>query len=333
MTRYFFIFLFSIILVSPVFSTSLSNITLPVETTFHRGERIFSIATEKDESYVFFGSESGLIMYNENKLKRIFSETDGLTGEFIKTLVFIDNVLYGSSFSLIGKSCLFSYSKANGLMVWPENKTGIINITSILKNKDTLLLTTFDGEIWDFNPKDKKSKKLYKNKDYNIVGATKFGNNIFLACKYTGIISMEADDKTIINYNSFKEYNEHSSHLINNNITCICADKNGLWVGSQSGGSYFKVAENTWDNFWGKELSDDFVSSIFPDGNHIWFGTGNGVSLLQRSDNKWCTFNINNGLNGKIILSITASDKSIFIASEQGVFKIDKNTIYKKMKN
>jgi len=36
-------------------------------------------------------------------------------------------------------------------------------------------------------------------------------------------------------------------------------------------------------------------------------------------------------LSGKIILDIKGSDKSIFISSEQGVFKINKADFYKKM--
>ncbi len=101
--------------------------------------------------------------------------------------------------------------------------------------------------------------------------------------------------------------------LINNNIICSCADREGnIWVGSKIGLSEFRIKDSVFVNITTKQgLANNRVNSITEDDQgSIWFGTDGGG--LSRYDGQSVTgFTADQGLPVYSALAITEDRKGL----------------------
>lgn len=151
-----------------------------------------------------------------------------------------------------------------------------------------------------------------------------------------GFAKLNEEDNTFITYKSSK-YNQGS--LISDDILSICEDRSGaIWIGTQYGISLFNP-ENLFnyyksDPFDNNSLSSDSIAGIYEDGDGIlWIGTTyDGLNIFDRKNNKVTRIDQKEDYPGEIFVSnnlirdITGIDNEVWIATENGLDKYDKNT-------
>lgn len=144
------------------------------------------------------------------------------------------------------------------------------------------------------------------------------------------------EEKKFIKYKSSR-YNLGS--LISNDTMTICEDSSGaIWIGTSEGISLFNP-ENLFnyykaDPFDNNSLSSDNITGIYEDNDGIlWIGTMfDGLNVFDRKNNKLIRVDQIEDYHGEFYISnnlvrdITGIDDEIWIATENGLDKYNKNT-------
>lgn len=158
---------------------------------------------------------------------------------------------------------------------------------------------------------------------------------VWIATDY-GFAKLNEEDNTFITYESSK-YNTGS--IISNNILSICEEKSGaIWIGTDGGISLFNP-ENLFnyyksDPFNNNSLSSDNISGIYEDEDGVlWIGTiYDGLNIFDRKSNKVTRADHDEDYDGEFYISnnlvrdITGINNEIWIATENGLDKYDKET-------
>ncbi|MGX4601103.1 two-component regulator propeller domain-containing protein [Faecalimicrobium sp. JNUCC 81] len=292
---------------------------------------------------VMVATSNGLNVYDEekNEFKRILSGENDITNQFIHTLKQDANgdIWIGTKNGLNKLDI-----KSQKIYKFYSNETE----NSISGNNIYGLSYDDDGYIWIGTFKEGLNRidintheiKRYKNdpKDINSLP----GNYVKDVYKDSNNILWVATDRGLAKYNEKKDnfttyknkiYDEDS--LVDDDLFTIIEDKSGLiWVGTYNGVSVFdsnnKMEHYKKDPTNKNSLSDNLIHGIYEDKDGLlWVGTNSkGVNVIDRRSDKVTHINkdstngifVNDSIN-----DITGKDNIIYIGTNNGLVKIDKD--------
>ena len=126
---------------------------------------------------------------------------------------------------------------------------------------------------------------------------------------------------------------EYAATLVSNEVWCLDADKDDIWVGTMRGVSRYNKKKDIWITYASKQtdnqklLPNDEISCLCLDGDMVWFGNDRGVTAYDKTDNRWNTYTIDDGLASNRITCIAKTDDAAWFGTfDAGIMKFDKNT-------
>lgn len=302
---------------------------------------------------VIIGTSNGLDMYDKehDTFKKILSKDNDLTSQYIRSLVQDKNGYIWAAtknglnkidlknnkvekfYSEPGKKNTLSENNLYGLYCDDE---GYIWVGTYNQGLNKININTKEISIYKNNPNDENSipgnyiRDIFKDNN----------NDIWVATD-KGLAKLEKGKGTFKSYDS-KIYDKNS--LIGDEVFTIIQDKSGLiWVGTYSGISIFDPDNNIkhYKNnpLDPNSLSENAVHGIYEDKDGlVWVGTNsNGVNIIDRKDDKILHINkktTSNAFSDDCINDITGKDNIVYIATNNGVNKVDKDkktiTVYNK---
>jgi ligand-binding sensor domain-containing protein len=113
--------------------------------------------------------------------------------------------------------------------------------------------------------------------------------------------------------------------LVSDNIRCIYAGPDSLWVGTDRGISVYHKKDSRWAEFHREDglISDD-VTAVAIDGKSVWVGTRFGASFYDGDKNTWTSFQKRDGLADNRISSIAVDGNCVWFGTESGISRYDK---------
>ena len=161
----------------------------------------------------------------------------------------------------------------------------------------------------------------------------KDSNKTILIATSEGLSILEENENKFINYKA-KIYDPQS--LVSDQVLSIVEDNSGsIWVGTYDGISIFNnvnsITNYKRDYLDSNSLSDNMIAGIYKDNEGlIWVGTvQSGVNVIDRKNDsiiKYKASDLENSISDNNIRDITGIDNEIWIATENGLIKYDKNT-------
>lgn len=107
--------------------------------------------------------------------------------------------------------------------------------------------------------------------------------------------------------------------LISNNVRCISADDNNVWIATDRGVSRFERATNSWIHYTKEDgLSSDNINAVASDRDLVWFGTDDGVSQYNIDTGTWRTFKGKDGLKGGRVFRIAVDVHYVWFGTNSG---------------
>ncbi|MBU3103829.1 ligand-binding sensor domain-containing protein [Clostridium gasigenes] len=294
---------------------------------------------------VFVATENGLNIYNRetDSFKRILNSNE-LTSQFIYSIAEDEKGRYwiGTDNGLnmynkeTGEVKQFLHDKDN------ENTISSNAIFKLYMDKDNKLfvgtidkgLSILDTESYDVIRylKDPKNKSSIPG---NFVKAIlRDSRGMIWIGTDDGFAKFDEKEKEFKLYES-KTYDSQS--IVNENILSLCEDKSGtIWVGTYGGislfnpGNIFSLYKN--DPYDDNSISEASVQGIYEDNEGLlWVGTThNGINSLDRKNNIIKRYANESGNEKSLIYNniktVVGIDNEIWIATENGLSKFDKNT-------
>ncbi|MDD2716276.1 MAG: hypothetical protein PHW04_10345 [Candidatus Wallbacteria bacterium] len=300
------------------------------------------LALKADGEMIYLASNQGVQVLHGEKMSRVYSSSDGLSSEAVTFVEESGDNIFGGTFSLAGRSCLFRINSSGELKTWLEKDGAPRNVMRALPlSSDLLLCATFQDGLFLFDLLKNKTTPVLKEKFSGkmLVDILMMQSKFFLASRYDGLYEITGDDLTKIFSTEagpdkidksllVQTLDEHSSKIQSNQTTCMSAAGNDLWIGTRGGASLMNG--NNWVNYW-EQLPEYLVTAICPDGDYIWFGTPSGLSIFNKVKNKWWSFGMRNGLPCNRISRIKSTRDSILVVTEQGAVRIEKKTLYSQL--
>lgn len=265
--------------------------------------------TEDHEGNIWISTKKGLFKYNHDE-------------DTVEAFYHDEN-----DENTISENNIFSldYSEKN---LWIGTKTGGLNIMNL-----------DDYSIKKYKHDNKNSKSIPSNLIRDIIRDKDGG--IWLATDQ-GLATFDESDETFYTYkNNIDKYS-----ICDNNVINLYQDNLGvIWVGTFSGVSKFFPSKDF--KVYRKDMSDDKslsssnVCGIYEDDEGIaWVGTFNsGINKINSTNDTITKYynesNNKNSLSSNRIKDITGIENEIWIATDNGLNKYDKNTeeftVYKKL--
>ncbi|MGQ0827416.1 MAG: two-component regulator propeller domain-containing protein [Bacteroidota bacterium] len=181
-------------------------------------------------------------------------------------------------------------------------------VIKLLLSKNTLKYTDYLRFSEDNGFGNKYTKTIYSDHE----------GNIWVGTYGTGLVELTD--------NYFTFYSQPTAES-GNNITSILIHKNIKWFGTENGLAKSDVTSSTESAFYsGKNgFVNDKVTALFlADSNHLVIGTDKrGAFQMDLSTNKFSEINLSYDMLSNSITSITGYDKTIWIATKNGLFKIE----------
>lgn len=303
---------------------------------------INTILITKDNN-ILVGTANGLNIYNrKNDRFEIILDDNKLLSSYIETLTQdeLGNIWIGTD-NGINKID----SKTGDIISIQHNESS----NSISDNEIYKLYYDYKGYIWvgtvnsgacKINIQNNEITVYKHNKnDENSLGGNFIKNflrdihgKMWIATD-DGLSKYDDESDSFITFKN-KIYDRHS--LVDNNIFSLIQDKTGLiWIGTYSGISIFnpenEIEHYKNDPFDNTTISDNMITALYEDDDGLtWIGTKyNGVDILDRETDKIINIG-NNILGSNDVYDITGKGENIFIATNQGVIRINKkNKVYK----
>jgi len=121
---------------------------------------------------------------------------------------------------------------------------------------------------------------------------------------------------------------EFAQTLISDEVWCMSASKNAVWVGTRRGVSRYDISKDLWKTFTEEDgLASNEVSSIAIDGDKVWFGGDKGVTLYSESTHDWIHFTIEDGLPSNRITCIAVNGEDVWFGTfDAGVARYSKKS-------
>ena len=121
---------------------------------------------------------------------------------------------------------------------------------------------------------------------------------------------------------------KYAKSLKNDDVRCLAADDNRVWVGTKTGVSLYALRQGTWTTFTQEDgLANDEVSCITIDKARVWFGSGRGVTVYDTANETWRILTEADGLGSNLITSMAIREDQVWFGTfDKGVTMLDKAT-------
>jgi ligand-binding sensor domain-containing protein len=279
------------------------------------------------ENSLWVGTWNGIAIFEGGRFKT-YGLKEGLPEEHVTALAVADAKLW-IAFAFPGIPGLASFdgksftTEKNIREFRPENVTALKGTPTCLwvgtwgrgacridfPGGDVKMYTSRDGLVDDY-----------------VTSIEMLDNRVFFGSKYKKGLC-------VFDGTSFSVFNEDNSGLINNNVYSVAADneRKSVWIGTWGGVNEF-TAEGSWESHLALgrgKLIKSFARRVFvdPEGG-VWIGTDNGLSFHDPSKKKWESFTILDGLPSGQVTSIAALGKDIWIGTDRGLARINRDSIF-----
>ncbi|MBM3241032.1 hypothetical protein FJZ31_32515 [Candidatus Poribacteria bacterium] len=282
-----------------------------------------------DDKYVWVGTPKGLNRYHKRtEAWTYFTKMDTLIGREVKTLAVDERYVWcGADKGLsrydkwYGTWENFSRKRSSGMDSFnfgsPEEKEGLVdnNVSAIAVDDQYVWIGTRNGA----NRYDKIADRWDKYTPENglphpdVTSVAIAGSNVWMGTNSgIGKYPRTADDPNAwISYTSGTDIQamavskEFAQTLISDEVWCMSATKDAVWVGTRRGVSRYDTSKDLWKTFTEEDgLASNEVSSIAIDGDKVWFGGDKGVTLYSEATHDWIHFTTEDGLPSNRITCI-----------------------------
>lgn len=296
------------------------------------------------DNKVLVASYEGLSIYNEetDKFETILDEDNGIISNVIYTIDEDkhENLWIGTKLGVNKISKDFKVLETYPINV-KENSLGESEVYKIYCDDDFDLIWagTDSSGVFKINPDTKKVTGYHNSPTdknsipSNQIGAIMRDSNGYLWIGTTDGLATydEKNDK----FNVYKHKNYDKNSLIYNDVRSIIEDREGvIWVGTYSGISIFDT--NSSITHYNAGLDDDYllnenmVHGVYEDDDgYLWVGTkSKGINIIDRKNmtSKHINTENNSVITSNTINDITGYKDLIFIATDDGLIRIDKKS-------
>ncbi len=144
-------------------------------------------------------------------------------------------------------------------------------------------------------------------------------------CGPLGITDPESDSPFGRNESQPKKNWEIKRTLISNEVNCIAADPENVWIATAKGVSRWHRSENQWFHYTMENgLANDMVNAVAIDGKWVWFATDEGVSRYDSDTNTWTTYRSIDGLASDEVSSVAVDGNYVWFGTSNGLNRYDK---------
>ena len=113
--------------------------------------------------------------------------------------------------------------------------------------------------------------------------------------------------------------------LVSNEVNCIAADSENVWIATTRGISRWKRTEDKWLHYTMEDgLANDRVNAVAVDGQWVWFATDEGVSRYDGQTDTFATFRTIDGLASDQVSSIAIDGNYVWFGTSEGLNRYDK---------
>ena len=113
--------------------------------------------------------------------------------------------------------------------------------------------------------------------------------------------------------------------LVSNEVNCIAADSENVWIATARGVSRWKRQQDQWLHYTMEDgLANDMVNAVAVDGQWVWFATDEGVSRYDGQTDTFATFRTIDGLASDQVSSIAIDGNYVWFGTSNGLNRYDK---------
>ncbi len=113
--------------------------------------------------------------------------------------------------------------------------------------------------------------------------------------------------------------------LVSNEVNCIAADANNVWIATARGVSRWERQQDQWLHYTMEDgLANDMVNAVAVDGQWVWFATDEGVSRYDTQTDTFSTFRTIDGLASDQVSSIAVDGNYVWFGTSEGLNRYDK---------
>ena len=113
--------------------------------------------------------------------------------------------------------------------------------------------------------------------------------------------------------------------LVSNEVNCIAADANNVWIATARGVSRWERQQDQWLHYTMEDgLANDMVNAVAVDGQWVWFATDEGVSRYDIQTDTFATFRTIDGLASDQVSSIAIDGNYVWFGTSEGLNRYDK---------
>ena len=113
--------------------------------------------------------------------------------------------------------------------------------------------------------------------------------------------------------------------LISNEVNCIAADSDNVWIATARGVSRWERTQDRWLHYTMEDgLANDMVNAVAVDGKWVWFATDEGVSRYDSETDTFSTFRSIDGLASDQVSSIAVDGNYVWFGTSDGLNRYDK---------
>jgi ligand-binding sensor domain-containing protein len=322
-------------------------------TSFYVGNEINNRALKVDERYLWVGTPRGISRYDKVNLSWFvqtnYTQQETLAANRIQAVAADDRYvwcgtregisqydkLYGTwrrlqkSPSAPGKGKYVNALAVDDRYLWIGTKEGPYRYDKIADKWDGF-------RIWNGLPGVDISAVVVDGYDVwmgtngGICKFPRMSDNLSDWVSYTSGVSITSEVMS-------KEY---AATLVSNEVWCMDADKDDIWVGTMRGVSRYNKRKDIWTTYtppplfppvYGGDrrggLPNNEISSLRIDGDIVWFGSNSGVTKYNKKTEEWVAYTVDDGLASNKITCITKGKDAIWFGTlDAGVMKYDKKT-------
>jgi signal transduction histidine kinase/DNA-binding response OmpR family regulator/ligand-binding sensor domain-containing protein len=204
-----------------------------------------------------------------------------------------------------------------------------INIKKLLIHKDKLYVGLFNKglSVVDINTRQVKHITVGNKNNIN-----EPGNNVYDFLVMDSVIWVNAFGEGLEEYDPRTGHLKKLAHLTNKlssvNIRAMVKSKtDAIWLGTERG--LHKINKNNQKQTYKvrKFFQEEKIYTLYEENETtLWIGTSeNGLYKFNPVSKKYSIINENYGLNGHSIFSIIVDEKDVWVSTESGISKINKN--------
>ncbi|MXV75015.1 hypothetical protein F4Z99_12190 [Candidatus Poribacteria bacterium] len=113
--------------------------------------------------------------------------------------------------------------------------------------------------------------------------------------------------------------------LVSNEVNCIAADADNVWIATARGVSRWERQQDRWLHYTMEDgLANDMVNAVAIEGRWIWFATDEGVSRYDTQTDTFSTFRTIDGLASDQVSSIAVDGNYVWFGTSNGLNRYDK---------